>query len=335
MREPLTKFSLILLPAAVVVLGMGHAQAASSLLCVAYAAIGKELVTHTGMRQLKLLPVIGATLGLFLDMEHGTSPWFTIAMVLAGSGTMVRQLFMQRLTLIGKRWLEPAILVAASSCYAMALWQTGFTWETVILPLVPLGGATGLAALYVVDGAILEIRTRFGYRIKVGQPAPPVELPDQQGELVKLSSYKGEHPVLLIFVRGDWCPGCHMLLRTYERNRQAFLRKGVHVLAIGPDSVEVNKEVVERLGVGYKLLSDPGQRVSAQFGVVYNNPMLEHGLDYEKGIPLPASFLVDQAGVVRYVSRPDRVGEFLNPELIFSVLEQLPDEAAVEWRMRA
>ena len=73
------------------------------------------------------------------------------------------------------------------------------------------------------------------------------------------------------------------------------------------------------------------QRVSRQFGVVYNNPLLEHGLDYAQGIPLPASFLVDKKGVIRYVSRPDRVGEFLNPELIFGVLESMPDTASEAW----
>ena len=44
---------------------------------------------------------------------------------------------------------------------------------------------------------------------------------------------------------------------------------------------------------------------------------------YQEGIPLPASFLVDKNGIVRYTSRPDRVGEFLDPSKIFPVLEKL------------
>ena len=62
--------------------------------------------------------------------------------------------------------------------------------------------------------------------------------------------------------------------------------------------------------------------------LIYSNPIIEAGIDYRQGIPLPASFLLDIDGVVRYVSRPERVGEFLRPELVLDVLEQMPDQQA-------
>ncbi len=151
-----------------------------------------------------------------------------------------------------------------------------------------------------------------------------VAQPDQTGAMVRLSDYRGKHPVLLIFVRGDWCPGCHMMLRTYQKHHERFKARGVHVIGIGPDSVEVNRDMVRRIGVGYRLLSDSSQEVSQRYGVVYENPAIEAVVDYAEGIPLPASFLIDVNGIVRYVSRPDRIGEFLDPTLIFSVLDQLP-----------
>ena len=122
------------------------------------------------------------------------------------------------------------------------------------------------------------------------------------------------------------------MLRTYERNRERFMAKGIHVLGIGPDSEDVNKDMVERIGVGYRLLSDEGQRTSQRYGVIYDNPILDSGVDYDQGIPLPASFLVDIDGVVRYVSRPDRVGEFLDPALIFGVLDALPSVPKHTWK---
>ena len=231
-------------------------------------------------------------------------------------------------------WVEPVLVLASVVCQVAAMNATSFTWDLWLLPMLPIVAASVLVVGYVQDGMIMMRSTRYGYRIQVGQPAPAIALPDQDGLVVELASYKDLHPVLLIFVRGDWCPGCHMMLRTYERNREVFMRKGVHVLAIGPDGIDVNKHMVERLGVGYKLLSDHEQQVSRQFGVVYNNPVLEQGLDYAQGIPLPASFLVDKCGVIRYVSRPDRVGEFLNPELIFGVLDSMPDSTEVQWEQK-
>ena len=94
-------------------------------------------------------------------------------------------------------------------------------------------------------------------------------------------------------------------------------------MAIGPDPVGVNKEMVKKLNLEFKILSDVGQRTAMTYGVQlseYDNDFAEK---YEEGIPLPASFLVDKEGIVRYVSRPDRVGEFLNPALIFPIIETL------------
>ena len=94
-------------------------------------------------------------------------------------------------------------------------------------------------------------------------------------------------------------------------------------MAIGPDPVGVNKQMVEKLGVEFKVLSDDKQRTAMNYGIQlrdYDNDFAEK---YQEGIPLPASFLVDRNSIVRYVSRPDKVGEFLNPSLIFPILETL------------
>lgn len=334
LREPLTKLACALASSALVFWALGSMQSAAILLFVAYAALCIEFRTHTGRPQLVLMPIVATMLGLVLDIQYGLSPVVTGACALSALATVVRQAYMERFTYVRFLLFEPVLLIGAIACQAVAMTATPFVWDLWLFPLLPVVSASVLVVNYVYDGILLKRSTRFGYRMQVGQPAPAIELPDQFGSLVKLSSYRGDHPVLLIFVRGDWCPGCHMMLRTYERNREAFLRKGVHVLAIGPDSIDVNKDMVERLGVGYKLLSDHEQRVSRQFGVVYNNPLLEQNIDYAQGIPLPASFLVDRDGIVRYVSRPDRVGEFLNPELIFGVLSTMPDSPSAQWEQK-
>ncbi|MFZ1688173.1 MAG: redoxin domain-containing protein [Flavobacteriales bacterium] len=334
LREPLTKLAAILAITALVLLAMGSLPIAALLLCAAYGALCIEFRTHTGTPQFISMLMVGALLGMMIDLHHGLFPLVTSASLLSAGATVLRQAYMQKLTYVRFLVIEPMLMTAAIACQVVAMCAVPFAWDLWLLPALPMVAACVLVVNYAYDGVLLKSSARFGYRIQVGQPAPAIELPDQFGSMVKLSSYRGDHPVLLIFVRGDWCPGCHMMLRTYERNRETFLRKGVHVLAIGPDSIEVNKDMVERLGVGYKLLSDHEQRVSRQFGVVYNNPLIEQNVDYTQGIPLPASFLVDREGIVRYVSRPDRVGEFLNPELIFGVLNSMPDSPGAQWEQK-
>ncbi len=307
-------------------------EVASNLVAVAYCCALLEFLKYTSRFQFGMLLIAGATLGILLDLGGNSFPLMTIALVLAALATFLRQAKMQVFTYVNHTWMEPGMMVVAIGLYLANALRPGVEWQSVVLPLLPLLYAGGLTFLYVQDGILLRRKASGGYRIQLGERAPDLELPDQGGTTVRLSDYIGNHPVLLIFVRGDWCPGCHIMLRTYERNRERFLEKGIHVLGIGPDTVDVNKDMVERIGVGYKLLSDEGQHTSQRYGVIYSNPILDSGVDYEEGIPLPASFLVDIDGVVRYVSRPDRVGEFLDPALIFGVLDALPTVEKQIWK---
>lgn len=304
---------------------------ALALLAVAYVFGLLEFKKYTSSYQFVLILASGLCLGTVLDLLVGTGPLFTMIMLICATVIIMRQIFMQTLTLVKFLWLEPTMMAIAWIMFGAVAIVHPFHWEAMGWPLVGLLPSTGLAMSYALDGRAIKRNVSQGYRIKIGNAAPDFELPDQYGRPVRLSDYLGR-PVMLIFIRGDWCPGCHMMLRTYEKGRERFLERGVHVLGIGPDSIDVNKDMMERLGVDCRMLSDAGQRLSSQYGVVYSNPALAAMIQYEEGIPLPASFLVDKDGIVRYVSRPDRVGEFLDPSLIFGVLEKLPLVSAQTWK---
>lgn len=325
--QPLTSLSVLMSLSTPLVVGLMGWDAGSCLLALAYGLVLIEFKKYTGVFQFLMLLLTGTAMGMLLDHIHLSYPLATGAIFMIAFATMVRQAFMHWFTYVNLLWVEPLLLTVAVMMLVQANALASWPWQLIWLPLLPVLAAVVLVGNYVHDGIIIKRNTRFGYRIQVGHRAPDITLPDQAGNLVSLSDFRGRHPLLLIFVRGDWCPGCHMMLRTYERSREEFQRKGVHVLAIGPDDVEVNRDMVARIGVGYKLLSDREQEASSIYGVVYNNPVLETGIDYAKGIPLPASFLIDADGVVRHVSRPDRVGEFLDPALIFRVLEQLQERS--------
>jgi peroxiredoxin len=160
---------------------------------------------------------------------------------------------------------------------------------------------------------------RFGS--SVGNKAPEFSLPDQEGNLVNLSDFKEKRNVLLIFVRGDWCPTCHIMLRSYEKNKERFAAKNIMLLAVGPDNVEVNKEMVLKLGLDYKLLSDTKHETVRAYGMqLHSNASMTK---YAEGVPLPASFLVSTEGTILYTSNPRNAGEILNPETIIPVVDSL------------
>lgn len=332
--HPFTSLGLLLAFVSPLMYAAGFPLVGLVLVFVAYGFALLEFKKYTSDFQFGMIIACGAGLGIGLDMLFNTWPALTFAMLICGFCTVARQAWMQRFTYVNLLWVEPMLLLVSGALIGFSFWGRSGVWELWVMPALPFIAASALAFGYVQDGILIKRNVRYGYRIQPGRVAPDFELPDQDGTRIKLSDYRGKHPVLLIFVRGDWCPGCHMMLRTYERNHDRFLKKGIHVLGIGPDNIDVNKDMVKRIGVGYRMLSDDAQEVSGRYGVVYNNPVIQASLvDYEQGIPLPASFLVDKDGVVRYVSRPDRVGEFLDPELIFNVLEELPNAGATQWSL--
>lgn len=329
--HPFTSLALLLMALAPVFAMIDAPEVMIILLVAAHGFALLEFKKYTSSFQFDMIVLTAAAIGVLIDLNHSSWPILTVSLVLAGTATIARQAFMQRFTYVNLLWLDTGIATLATLLFLVALISHDFAWDLWLAPLLPLGMALGLTFSYVQDGLRMKRSTQFGYRIKPGMTAVDFTLQDQVGRFVSLSDFRGRNPVLLIFVRGDWCPGCHMMLRTYERNRKRFAEKGIQVVAVGPDDIRVNRDMVSRIGVGYSMLSDEGQRVSSQYGVVYSNPIIELGVDYAQGIPLPASFLIDIDGVVRYVSRPDRVGEFLDPDLIFPELEKLAGQPSVAW----
>lgn len=157
----------------------------------------------------------------------------------------------------------------------------------------------------------------------IGKQAPEFELHDQDGNLVNILQFREERHLLLIFVRGDWCPFCHMILRTYFKNKEKFAEKNILVMAIGPDPVGVNRKMVENLGLDYKVLSDDKLVTAIKYGIQLPDFSAPGATKHDEGMPLPASFLVDKQGIIRYTSSSSKVGEFLDPALIFPIVEKL------------
>lgn len=315
----LTLTGLFLIPSALPILALVYC-------CLSYFVSIKETSAYTTWFQFIAVFFATLSLGIALDQRfHDFSrfPWFTITMFFIAWGSIGRIVFLPTFTLTGYKWWEPLMMILALGGIVISNVFLDAGWEGWVFTL-PLFAFQALLAWGIYkDMKQLGGHALKGYAVQVGTKAPDFFLPDQNGHMVSPAQYRGKRHLLVIFVRGDWCPACHMILRTYMKHSEKFRQKGIFCMAIGPDEVGVNREMVIKLGLDFKVLADDKQRTAMQYGVQlesYDNDFAEK---YDEGIPLPASFLIDKDGIVRYVSRPDRVGEFLDPSRIFPVLEQL------------
>jgi PAS domain S-box-containing protein len=318
-----TTIGVILNIASIACVATGYYLLSAILSLLAYFSSIREVAKYTSWYQFSTVFISALLTGIALDLPLKQFPLLTLSLFAAANASITRIVFFRFFSHTAYSWFEPACFFLALAFYLAGNIFGRYDWQGWVFPAPVLLFAGILTWGIIKDKRQLLAFSKAGYKVKTGEPARDFELPDQDGNLVRLSDYKGTRHLLLIFVRGDWCPGCHMMLRTYEKNNEKFKSKNILAMAIGPDPVGVNRGMVERLGLDFKVLSDEGQRTAMVYGVQlkeYDNDFAEK---YEEGIPLPASFLIDMDGVVRYVSRPDKVGEFLNPSLIFPIIDQL------------
>ena len=152
-----------------------------------------------------------------------------------------------------------------------------------------------------------------GRALKVGDTMPSFLLPNAEGRLVFSDDLLRQGPLVVNFFRGNWCPYCRHTLEALEKALPKIEAAGGQLVALTPDTGRHLMETKRKHGLTYEILSDMDGAVGLQFGVLFRAPetyraLLERfGVDLEERhgnsgwfIPMPATFVVDQSGIIRY-----------------------------------
>jgi len=124
-----------------------------------------------------------------------------------------------------------------------------------------------------------EVRPERGYL------APDFTLPNLDGQMVRLSDFRGNKAVLLNFW-ATWCAPCRLEMPTMDTAYQEYKGRDLEVLAISLDagSKSVVKNFMQELKLDFPVLLDPDMEVLRLYRMV----------------GIPASFLIDKQGIVRH-----------------------------------
>lgn len=126
-----------------------------------------------------------------------------------------------------------------------------------------------------------------------GSVAPDFELSDQNGEIVRLSDYRGGK-VFLYFYPKALTSGCTAQSCSVRDAKTSLKEKGVDVLGISPDLPDKQQQFDKKHNLGFPLLSDPEHKVADAYGIWGEKSM--YGKKY-MGI-IRSSFLVDEKGII-------------------------------------
>ena len=102
--------------------------------------------------------------------------------------------------------------------------------------------------------------------LKVGSRAPAFSLPNEKGQVVKLSELKGKTIVLFFYPKDD-TSGCTKEACSFRDGLQAIRKKGAVVLGVSADSVASHQKFSQKIDLNFPLLSDESKAMIQAYGV--------------------------------------------------------------------
>lgn len=169
------------------------------------------------------------------------------------------------------------------------------------------------AAVYAKAAEELATTDILETALREGDTVPMFELPDAEGNVVRLADVLQSGPAIVSFYRGSWCPFCNLELRALQRELDSAKAAGATLIAISPNKPDESLTLVEKHGLTFPVLSDNDNRVAKQFNLVFKmeSGLVDHYLEAGRNIaemngskkweiPVPATYVIDTSGVIRY-----------------------------------
>jgi peroxiredoxin len=159
----------------------------------------------------------------------------------------------------------------------------------------------------------LEMLQIAEHGLHTGDMLPDLALPDAAGALHRGEELLARGPLVLSFFRGGWCPYCDLAMRALEEARPRLEALGATIVGVLPEKPENLARTSAEKSLGFRLLSDTGGSYARICGLefeltpAHRDFYSELGVDIGRNnagagwaLPLPASYVVDPSGIVRW-----------------------------------
>ncbi|GAA4675999.1 peroxiredoxin BcpB [Gordonia humi] len=103
--------------------------------------------------------------------------------------------------------------------------------------------------------------------MRSGDRAPDFALPDQKGEVRRLSELLADGPVALFFYPAAFTPGCTKEACHFRDLAREFADAGVQRVGVSRDDVAKQSDWTEKHSLDYPLLADVDGEVAQAYGV--------------------------------------------------------------------
>ena len=172
--------------------------------------------------------------------------------------------------------------------------------------------------------------------LKEGDKIPAFTLPNPKNERVSSDIMLSKGPLVINFYRGAWCPYCNLELRAYQEVLPEILNLGAQLVAISPNLPDNSLSSIEKHSLTFEVLSDIGNKISRQFGLVFTLDALLQPLYKQFGIdipasngdesyelPIPATYVVNPDGIIKLAFVDADYTKRLDPNEVIETLRNL------------
>lgn len=84
-----------------------------------------------------------------------------------------------------------------------------------------------------------------------------------------LSNLTQKGNVVVIFIRGQWCPFCNKHLKELQKQFHKIYEKGSSVVVVTPEKSEFIKKTIEKTGAKFTILYDENHKIAKAFDVLF------------------------------------------------------------------
>jgi peroxiredoxin len=172
-----------------------------------------------------------------------------------------------------------------------------------------------LQAVHSRTVAGLKAQAFAAHALKAGANSPSFELPDHNGKLVSSANLLRQGRLVLIFIRGRWCPFCVAQMEAMSSIAPEIAAAGAALVAVSPQTEKQAFFMHDQHKLAFPLLVDAQNALARQFGLVYRVPQEQQSLysrtfvnlpfangDSSWELPIPATYVIDCDGTILFAS---------------------------------
>ena len=147
-------------------------------------------------------------------------------------------------------------------------------------------------------------------KLKTGEKAPDFEGKDQNGEVIRLSDFKGKK-VILYFYPKDNTPGCTAQACNLRDNYADLTNAGYEVIGISSDDEKSHQKFIEKNDLPFRLIADTDKSIHEKYDTWKEKSM--YGKKYMGTVR--TTFIIDEEGqiadIIEKVKTKDHTNQIL------------------------